>query len=388
MLDGVVLSSSQKLECEYFGKCASCTLSGDFDEQREYKISQIKGKFKEFYDGEFEFFGSPLEFYRNRAEFGLFRDGENLSYTMNGMDEKYLKISQCKKVQKEIFEFMPGLLESLNSFDILKHKIFGVEFLNATNSLSVVLLYHQNIEKIRDELANLREILQEKYQKDNFTINLVARSRGKKLVFGSENLRSDMEILGRKFSLEFGISAFLQPNSGVNTKMISWVKSHIFGPKDLLEMYCGHGNFTIPLVDKFRAVLATEISKESIKNAKINCQINGVNNIKFARISSDELMSAFAGIREFRRLMAENIKLDEYDFSHILVDPPRAGLEKSVINFIKNYENIIYISCNPTTLKENLGELCKTHKVLKFAIFDQFPNTFHTECGVILKKFE
>ncbi|ELZ6313460.1 tRNA (uridine(54)-C5)-methyltransferase TrmA, partial [Campylobacter coli] len=73
------------------------------------------------------------------------------------------------------------------------------------------------------------------------------------------------------------------------------------------------------------------------------------------------------------------------NFSHILVDPPRAGLDKSVIDLIKNYENIIYISCNPISLKENLKELALTHKVEKFALFDQFVNTPHLECGVLLK---
>ena len=100
-------------------------------------------------------------------------------------------------------------------------------------------------------------------------------------------------------------------------------------------------------------------------------------------MDADELMSAFKKEREFNRL--KNVNLDDFNFTHILVDPPRAGLSDSVMDFIKNYENIIYISCNPTTLKQNLTNLCKTHKVVKFAIFDQFANTNHIECGVLLK---
>ncbi|EAK1829845.1 tRNA (uridine(54)-C5)-methyltransferase TrmA, partial [Campylobacter jejuni] len=53
---------------------------------------------------------------------------------------------------------------------------------------------------------------------------------------------------------------------------------------------------------------------------------------------------------------------------------------------IKKYENIIYISCNPITLKENLKELSLTHRVEEFALFDQFANTPHLECGVFLSK--
>ncbi|WP_367271957.1 hypothetical protein [uncultured Campylobacter sp.] len=154
--------------------------------------------------------------------------------------------------------------------------------------------------------------------------------------------------------------------------------------RDLLELYCGHGNFTIPLADKFNRVLASEISKSSIANAHINCELNGVCNVQFVRLSADELMSAFARRREFERL--KGIDIFSYDFSHVLIDPPRAGLEPSVIDFIKNFQNLIYISCNPQTLFENLRSLCATHEVRRFAIFDQFAHTAHIECGVLLRR--
>ncbi|WP_299187578.1 methyltransferase domain-containing protein [uncultured Campylobacter sp.] len=154
--------------------------------------------------------------------------------------------------------------------------------------------------------------------------------------------------------------------------------------RDLLELYCGHGNFTIPLAAKFNRVLASEISKNSIANARINCELNGICNAQFVRLSADELMSAFARRREFERL--KGIDIFGYDFSHVLIDPPRAGLEPSVIDFIKNFQNLIYISCNPQTLFENLRSLCATHEVQRFAIFDQFAHTSHIECGVLLRR--
>ena len=162
------------------------------------------------------------------------------------------------------------------------------------------------------------------------------------------------------------------------------VRPESSGARDLLELYCGHGNFTIPLATKFNRVLASEISKSSIANARINCELNGVCNAQFVRLSADELMGAFARQREFERL--KGIDIFGYDFSHVLIDPPRAGLEPSVIDFIKNFRNLIYISCNPQTLFENLRSLCVTHEVRRFAIFDQFAYTSHIECGVLLKR--
>ena len=97
-------------------------------------------------------------------------------------------------------------------------------------------------------------------------------------------------------------------------------------------------------------------------------------------------MSAFRGDREFNRL--KGVELAGYNFSHVLVDPPRAGLSEEVTEFIKNYDNIIYISCNPATLRQNLKKLSITHEIVKFAIFDQFVNTTHIECGVLLRKIK
>ena len=76
--------------------------------------------------------------------------------------------------------------------------------------------------------------------------------------------------------------------------------------------------------------------------------------------------------------------LKSYDFSHILIDPPRAGASASVLDFIKNYANIIYVSCSQETLARDLLILSKTHRVDKLALFDQFVHTNHIESIVIL----
>ncbi|QKF64808.1 tRNA (uridine(54)-C5)-methyltransferase TrmA [Campylobacter corcagiensis] len=360
--------------CKHLKECASCTFDTSYDEQIGLKKDFIASKFSKFYKGEFKVFRSKTKHYRCRAEFGIYHENDRLSYTMNGLNTKYLKIDECPKVDEKIANLMPNLLKNLEKDEKLKFKLFGVEFVATSSDILAILLYHKDINSIKDELLNLAKILD---------INLIARSRGKKLVFGSEILNDTLNIKDKIYHYKFESGAFLQPNKAINEAMISFISDNIKAPKDLLEMYCGHGNFTIPLSFKFRRVLANEISKSSIKNATLNCELNGVSNINFLRMSSEELIRAFGG-ESFRRLSGVN--LNEFDFSHILVDPPRAGLDKSVINFIKNHENIIYISCNPLTLEENLNDLCKTHEVINFAIFDQFVHTKHIECGVILRR--
>lgn len=360
--------------CKHLGECGSCVLDIAYEEQINLKLNFIKDKFSEFYGGEFEVFTSKTKGYRIRAEFGLYHENDDLFYTMNGLNEKYLKIDECPKVDVKIATLMPNLLNVLKSDAKLKFKAFRAEFIATRKSILAILLYHRDIYEIKDDLEKLAK---------NLGINLIARSRGKKLVFGDETLCETLYVNERKFKYSFESEAFIQPNRSVNEQMIGWILANVNEPKDLLEMYCGHGNFSIPLSFKFRRVLANEISKNSIKNAKINALQNNALNLDFLRMSSEELMSAFKGTK-FNRL--NGIDLGEFKFSHILVDPPRAGLDESVINFIKNYENIIYISCNPDTLYQNLSEISKTHEVIKFAIFDQFVHTKHIECGVILRK--
>lgn len=363
------------MNCLYFNSCGGCNFVKSYQEQIDFKKSFIKDEFLAFYNENFEFYKTVLPHFRSRAEFKIYHEDDKIFYAMTSLEKKFLKIENCPKVDIKIADLMPILLQNIQTSKELKTKLFGIEFLTSKDEILPILLYHKNIELIKENLEDLSKKL---------NLNLIVRSYKKKLVFGRNFLNEELKILDKTYFYRFSDSGFIQPNRYMNENMIGWVKQNLNNCKDLLEMYCGFGNFTIALSEKFSRVLATEISKQSISDALLNKELNRVENIDFVRISSEELMQAFNQVRDFERL--KDIHLDSFDFSHILVDPPRAGLDESVIKFIKNFENIIYISCNPTTLKENLKELSKTHEVVKFAVFDQFAYSFHTECGVILRK--
>lgn len=155
---------------------------------------------------------------------------------------------------------------------------------------------------------------------------------------------------------------------------------------DLIELYCGNGNFSIALAQNFDRVLGTEISKPSVHSAQVNIAANHIQNINIVRMSSEEFTQAMKGERQFRRL--EGFDLTTYSYDTVLVDPPRSGLDTNGIELVSQFQNIVYISCNPKTLYENLITLTKTHKIERFALFDQFPYTAHIECGVFLIKIK
>jgi tRNA (uracil-5-)-methyltransferase len=150
-------------------------------------------------------------------------------------------------------------------------------------------------------------------------------------------------------------------------------------------LYCGNGNFSIALASRFNKILATEISSTSVEAAQYNIEQNGIDNLKIIRLSAEEFTEAMNGVREFRRL--KGIDLKSYNCQTILVDPPRQGLDPASLELVRGYDKIIYISCNPDTLYENVTALSSTHKVQSFALFDQFPYTHHVECGVVLNRF-
>ena len=376
------------MNCKYFGMCASCTLfDKSYEEQLTFKLQREKERFSEFTSMDFDIIKSEDHSFRNRAEFRIWWEkdenengNEILSYAMNDFKKNILKIDSCQIVSHHISEIMPKLIKELESNLVLSYKLFAVEFLGSTtNDMLVTLIYHKKLDEQWNELAKQIE--------KKLNIKVMGRSRKQKIILSSESINETLTINNQDFKFAYQEGGFTQPNTNVNIQMIEWVLNNIeTSSKDLCELYCGGGNFTIPLSTKFNKVLATEISKTSIKSALKNCELNNVNKIQFIRMSAEEFVQGLQEIRTFNRLKDVNLK--DYNFDTIFMDPPRSGLDDTTRALAKDFEQIIYISCNPETLHRDLKELIKTHEIVKFALFDQFAFTNHIESGVILKKIK
>lgn len=133
-----------------------------------------------------------------------------------------------------------------------------------------------------------------------------------------------------------------------------------------------------------RQVVATEVSKASVHVAQHNIKQNDVKNARIFRVSSEEFTSAWKGQAQLHRL--ETLDFQLLKLETILVDPPRAGLDDETVQLLKEFKQIVYVSCNPDTLHDNLLKVADTHTIKKFALFDQFPYTEHVECGVYLEQ--
>ncbi|MEA3290388.1 MAG: tRNA (uridine(54)-C5)-methyltransferase TrmA [Campylobacterota bacterium] len=373
------------MTCEYFGICGSCNLGGNtYKGQLDIKLDIEKNRFLDIYDGEYNVIESKDGAFRNRVEFRLWKEfGDNdkvtIHYAMNNKEKKPFTIKSCSIVSDHIAQIMPKLITILNDDEVFSLKVFAVEFLGSTtDDMLVTLIYHRKLDENWTKKA--KEI------EKSLGINLIGRSRKQKVVVSKEYIEDTLTINNNKYNFHYKEGGFTQPNQKVNEKMIEWAINNSKHNGDLCELYCGGGNFTIPFSKSFNKVLATEISKTSINSAKENCTFNNIENIKFIRMSSEEFVEARNGVREFRRMKQEDVMLDDYNFSTIFVDPPRAGLDDTTRELCGDFDQIIYISCNPETLHRDLKELISTHKIEKFAFFDQFAYSSHIESGVILYK--
>jgi len=402
-----------KLGCKYIGKCASCTLAnGSYQEQLEQKTKKPIEYFESILQNQnsqntntpkehtkAQIFKSATKHFRLRAKFRIYHYKEDappykkddISYAMSDYDNRILPINECLIVTSQIHKLMPKIIVELNSDSTLKHKLFEINFISDDKGILVTLLYHKSLdENYRQKALGLSHKL------STFglgEVRIIGRYAKHKILTTSDEVYLSLTInsdkQGKTIKYIYNDDSFIQPNQQINNKMINWIREQVskienVKNKTLIELYCGAGNFSLALSDIFKQVLSSEISKKFIALAQINADKNNIKNVSFLRMSAKDFSDSKNKVREFRR--CEHINLDDYPLDCVLVDPPRAGLDEISVSFVQQAEYIVYISCNFDTLLDNLKVLLKTHKLVNYALFDQFAYTSHLELGIILQK--
>lgn len=356
-----------------------------YQQQLDAKIDRIRQQFAEYHPPELEVFRSAEQHFRMRAEFRIWHTEDDMFYAMferseDGQHKTVVRVDDFPIADLSINQLMPTLLNALKAQEILSHRLFEVHFLaTLKGEMLVSLIYRAALNEEWEKAA--RELASE------LNIKIIGRSRGQKIVLSDDYVVEELQVFDRTFKYKQIESSFTQPNAQVCQKMLEWAcDAAQSSEQDLLELYCGNGNFTLPLSLKFKRVLATELAKSSVYAAQWNIEQNHIDNIQVARLSAEEFTQAYQAQRSFRRLEEANIDIQSYSFDTVFVDPPRAGIDDDTLALLQGFERIIYISCNPDTLYDNLKVLSQTHKIVKFALFDQFPYTHHVESGVLLVK--
>ncbi len=353
-----------------------------YTELLQKKQEKLTALLQPFNAPKIQVFDSPVSHYRMRAEFRIWHDQDDFYHIMfDQTTRQRYRVDSFPIASQLINRMMKALLPLLKKQEILYKKLFQIDYLSTlSNKIIVSLLYHKSLsEEWQKAAQNLRTQLLEQ----GFDVQLIGRAAKQKICLDRDYVDEILPVAGRDYVYRQVENSFTQPNAVVNCKMLEWAIDCTGNSEgDLLELYCGNGNFSIALAQNFRKVLATEIAKPSVAAAQFNISENAVDNLQIIRMSAEEFTQAINGVRKFNRL--KGIDLTAYRCNTIFVDPPRAGLDPETVSLVQNYDRILYISCNPHTLCDNLTELTKTHRIEKAALFDQFPYTDHMESGVWL----
>jgi tRNA (uracil-5-)-methyltransferase len=339
-------------------------------------------------------FASQPSHFRLHTEFGMWYSGTKTDYVMYANRNLPVAISAFPMASILINELMPLLLLGVHAAETLRRALLSVKFHTTLSGEALVTLVYRSNRCPLDEAAWTRDA--EALRVQLGLVGIVGRSKGRRLVLGRSYVLETLQLKTgdeRKLIYEQEEGLFSQSNGGVCCDMLGWASEAAASatgppgePEDLLELYCGSGAFTVALAPHFRCVLATEMSKAALEACARNLARNGVRNVQLGRVSAEELVQAMEGERPFERL--KHVDLGALRLRTVFVDPPRAGLGADVCATIKNFARIIYISCNTTTLAADLLLLTKTHRVERFALFDQFAYTPHMEAGVYLEARE
>lgn len=325
-----------EVKCNCYNECGGCNfLHINFNDELSIKINYINKLFNTnintvLTNNEYN--------YRNKATFHI-KDGKIGYYSEK--TNNIIEINNCLLLDNRINDIYNYLKE--HELSTISEVIIRV----TTKDIMIVF---------KGEKYDINDIINH--------FNITSIYLNDKLIYGESYIIEEIDNI--KYSIY--PDSFFQVNKDNMKIMYDKTREYAGYGNNLLDLYCGTGTIGIYLKDNFKHIDGIEINKDSIKNANINKKLNNINNIKF--ISGD----------------ASIAKNNNYDV--IIVDPPRSGLSKKVINFLSksNAKRIVYISCNPKTLKRDI-DLLKNYKMIKLEIINMFNKTKHIECITLLEKY-
>ncbi len=327
----------QCVKCKSFNECGGCSfLHLSFNEEKKKKIDFIN---KLFNTNVKEILTNNEYNYRNKATFHV-KNGMIGYYSEN--TNNLVEFDNCLLLDERINE----VYNTLKNIDLSNIS----EVIVRTSKSSVMVIFKGDTNDFDyNPLVNKVKI-------DSLYLN-------DKLLYGNAYI---IEELG---NIKYSIypNAFFQVNTDNMKIMYEKVKEYAGNGNKLLDLYCGTGTIGIYLKENFKEVTGIEVNREAILNANINKSLNNLSNINF--ICGD----------------ASIAKNNNYNV--IVVDPPRSGLSNKVISFLNksDVKTIVYVSCNPKTLKRDLNLLNK-YNVLKLECINMFNKTKHVECICKLEK--
>ncbi|KFR08253.1 tRNA (uracil-5-)-methyltransferase A, partial [Opisthocomus hoazin] len=206
-----------------------------------------------------------------------------------------------------------------------------------------------------------------------------------------EHVAGDKYIYEELLGLKFRISphAFFQVNTQAAEVLYTAIRewAQLSQESTVLDICCGTGTIGISLAKKVKKVIGIELCQEAVQDAKVNAQINELDNIEFHCGKAEDIVPSLINVLAPQNLLT-------------IVDPPRAGLHSKVILAIRRAEHLkklIYVSCNPRAAMNNFVDLCRapsnrvkgaSFRPVKAMAVDLFPQTRHCELLIFFERVD
>lgn len=355
-------------KCPYFGACGGCQLQHlEYSEQLRYKMESVKDALRKFAGIEVNPFINPSEkvwAYRRHIYLQVRKGSEGFSAGYVAIDQKSLVKVECCPI------FLASDDAALRDIQYFASRLLGEQdgkVMVVKRSRDKILL-HFHFSKIPTNLFSEIE-----WAKKNFPRweGVVVSAPGLFKTFGDIVLET--ELFGLKF--RYSSSAFMQNHPDESIKIYEAIYQIVEESKaqKVLDLYCGIGISSLLLAKSLAFVMGIENNDEAIKLAKYNSKINGIKNALFLHANVEQAL--------------DRIK-DKSPWEVVLVNPPREGLGKSVLEALLSLKpkEWIYVSCMPTTLARDLKQVLNAgYQIKRCQAFDMFPQTGHVETLVHLK---
>ncbi|NVJ85404.1 MAG: 23S rRNA (uracil(1939)-C(5))-methyltransferase RlmD [Algoriphagus sp.] len=385
--------------CSHFGVCGGCKWQHiNYELQKTYKRQQVVDQFQRIAkvpipevapilgSAETQYYRNKLDFtfsnsrWLTREEINSGKEFERnaLGFHIPKMFDKIVDIEHCylqggisNDVRNTLREF--ALQHQLNFYDIRNQVGLLRNLIIRTTSTGQTMVIVQFGENDPESIALVMEFLKNRFPEITsllYVVNMKGNETFHDLELvtyaGQSFIEEEME--GLKFKV--GPKSFYQTNSKQAYELYKVARdfAELKGDEVVYDLYTGTGTIANFVAKKAKQVIGVEYVEAAIEDAKLNSQINGIENTLF-----------YAGDMK-------DILNEEFIFQHakpdvVITDPPRAGMHEDVVNMLLRLEApaIVYVSCNPATQARDVALLAEKYQVERIQPVDMFPQTYHVE---------
>ena len=401
-IERMVRPSEIRIEpfCEHFGVCGGCKSQHlPYDFQLKFKRQQVVDALQRIAKVEIPEIPTTIgsdntTCYRNKLEYTFsnkswltfeqmksgeeFPDRNAVGFHIPGAFDKVLNINKCwlqDNISNEIRLFIRdyALSKGYTFYDLKNQqglmRTIMVRIASTCEIMLIVVFGEDNPEAVNDVM----EAIKEKFPQITsllYVINLkVNDTIGDQEVItysGKPYIEEEME--GLKFRI--GPKSFYQTNSHQAYKLYSKTRefAHLTGNELVYDLYTGTGTIANFVARQCRKVVGVEYVPEAIDDARLNSQVNGIDNTLF-----------YAG--DMKDILTDSFVAEHGVPDVMIIDPPRAGMHEDVVKVILNAapKRIVYVSCNPATQARDVALLDCKYKITDIQPVDMFPHTHHVE---------